>query len=131
MMEKIQERALRFVFNDRDSTYCDLLLKINKDTMHVQRLKQLLNFVYKCVNHLGPSNLNDLFSVKSSPYAFRNSILLCQPKTNTVTHGINSITYHGAKLWNCLPMYVKTANTVKRFKSLVRKYEQYYDNMSE
>ena len=124
MMEKIQERALRFVFNDRDTTYCNLLIKINKDTMHVQRLKQLLNLVYKCVNQLGPSNLNDLFSVKTSPYVLRNSLLLCQPKMNTVTHGINSIIYHGAKLWNNLPMYVKTANTVKQFKSFVKKYKQ-------
>jgi hypothetical protein len=123
MMEKIQERALRFVFNDQHSTYYDLLLRINKDTMHVQRLKQLMNFVYKCVNKLGPSNLNDLFTVKTSPYVFRNNLLLYQPKINTVTHGINSLIYHGAKIWNHLPMYVKTASSAKQFKSFVKKYK--------
>ena len=78
-------------------------------------------FVYKCVNKLGPSNLNDLFTVKTSPYVFRNNLLLYQPKINTVTHGINSLIYPGAKIWNHLPVYVKTANSAKQFKSFVKK----------
>ena len=61
MIEKIQERALRFVFDDHVSTYSQLLCKMNKDTMHTHRLKNIVVFVYKCVNHLGPSYLNDLF----------------------------------------------------------------------
>jgi hypothetical protein len=119
-----QERALRFVFNDQVSSYSNLLSKINKDTLHVQRSKQLLTFVYKCVNQFGPSYLNDLFTVKISPYDIRNNLLVHQFNTNTITHGINSIVYHGAKLWNKLPPYIKAANNVKQFKSFVKKYKQ-------
>ena len=59
--------------------------------MHVQRLKQLLNFVYKCVNKLGPNYLNHLFAVKISPYVLRNNLLFYQPKINTIILGINSV----------------------------------------
>ena len=38
MIEKIQERAIKFVFNDNDSNYSELLQRINKDTMCVQRI---------------------------------------------------------------------------------------------
>ena len=100
MVEKIQERALRFVFMDNQSCYNDLLARINKDSMSTQRLKCLLIFVYKCVNNLGPPFLNSLFQLKTSHYGIRNKLVLIQPKMKTVTYGINSIVYHGSKMWN-------------------------------
>ena len=124
MMERIQERALRFVFDDRQSTYNELLARIKKDSMCTQRLKCLLIFVYKCVNNLGPSFLNSLFFVKSSHYDIRNKILLVQPKMNTVTFGINSIVYHGSKLWNSLPVYIKMAPSLRKFKQLLKNYKE-------
>ena len=103
IMEKIQERYLRFVFNDSSSTYSSLLNRAKKDTLHVIRLKQILIFVYKCINHVGPTYLHSLFTVKQTYYNLRNCVSLEQPKVNTILHGMNSIIYHGAKLWNDLP----------------------------
>jgi hypothetical protein len=124
MIEKIQERALRFVFNDECTSYNDLLLRIKKDTMQTQRLKSILVFVYKCVHNLGPTYLNNLFHVKDSHYNIRNDILVEQPKVNTVTHGINSIMYHGSKMWNLLPRYIKVAPNVQKFKFLLKKFDK-------
>ena len=124
MMEKIQERALRFVYNDFNSDYNDLLTRINKDSLHCQRLKAILVFVYKCVHNLGPVYLNSLFEIKQCKYMLRNDFLICQPKMNTITHGINSLLYHGSKMWNVLPMYIKNATTLKRFKSHMKLYKQ-------
>jgi hypothetical protein len=124
MMEKIQERALRFVYNDYISTYFELLCRIKKDTLHMQRTKNILTFVYKCVNELGPSYLNDTFKVKECNYNFRDNQIVEQPKTNTVSHGINSILYHGAKLWNNLPMSVKSANNLNQFKLRIKRCKE-------
>ena len=124
MMEKIQERALRFVFNDYISVYENLLLRVNKGTLHNQRLKNILVFVYKCVNNLEPSYLNSLFVVKHSNYMLRNDILLFQPQMNTVKNGINSIIYHGSKMWNLLPLYIKKAPNVNMFKLLIKKFKE-------
>jgi exonuclease III len=124
MIDKIQERALRFVFNDSTSSYNDLLLRMRKDSMHTQRLKYILVFVYKCVNNLGPAYLNSLFSLKHNHYNLRNDILLVQPKMNTVKFGLNSIVYHGSKMWNNLPMYIKTASSVNKFKLLLKRYKK-------
>jgi hypothetical protein len=122
MIEKIQERALRFIFNDTCSNYTDLLKRVRKDTMLTQRLKGILVFVYKCVNKLGPTYLNALFHVKVNLYNIRNDILVVQPKVNTVTNGINSIVYHGARMWNLLPKYIKEAQSVQQFKFLLKKF---------
>ena len=124
MMEKIQERALRFVFNDYISEYDVLLLRVNKVSLQRQRLKNIIIFVYKCVNNMQPSYLNSLFIVKHFKYSLRNDILLVQPKMNTVKNGINSILYHGSKMWNLLPPFIKNAPNVNRFKLLLKKYNE-------
>jgi hypothetical protein len=121
-IEKIQERSLRFVYKDFNSEYNELLQKANRDTMHVMRLKRILTFVYKCVNNIGPSFLHSMFSLKVSNYNLRNTFLLEQPRVHTVLHGLNSIMYHGPKLWNILPKNMKNINSVKKFKYILKKY---------
>ena len=64
MIEKIQERALRFVFNDHDDSYIHLLARVNKSPMYIQRQTCSLVYVYKCINNLGPSYLNVMFLKK-------------------------------------------------------------------
>ena len=46
-IEKIQERALRFLYHDRCASYSELLLKSERCTMHVSRLRVLCIEVFK------------------------------------------------------------------------------------
>ena len=61
-LEKLQERALRFVFSDFTSTYEELLKRGHFLPLSIYRLKFLE--VYKCVNNLNPPYLNNLFITK-------------------------------------------------------------------
>ena len=122
-IEKIQERSLRFVFNDFQTPYIHLLNKANRDTLHVMRLKRLLVCVYKSVNSIGPTYLHTLFVRKGSNYNLRNLNILEQPKVNTISHGLNSIVYHGPKMWNNLPNEMKNVNSVNKFKLQLKKYK--------
>ena len=63
-------------------------------------------------------------SKKEINYMIRNNSLIIQPKVNTISNGITSIIYHGSKMWNCLPMYIKTAKNVNQFKYSITKYDQ-------
>ena len=49
---------------------------------------------------LNPKSISELFEVKELCYAFRNCTKLYQPKKRTVTYGLRSVSYTGAKLWN-------------------------------
>ena len=53
-LEKLQERALRFVFSDFTSTYEELLKRGNFLPLSIYRLKFLAIEVYKCVKKLNP-----------------------------------------------------------------------------
>ena len=64
-IEKIQERALRFLHNDHVSSYDDLLLKSNTSTMLVSRQRILCIEIFKTLNKLNPTFMNDIFSVRT------------------------------------------------------------------
>ena len=51
-IEKIQERALRFLHNDHVSSYDDLLLKSNRSTMLVSRQRILCIEIFKTLKNL-------------------------------------------------------------------------------
>ena len=54
---KIQERDLRFLYNDFVSTYDELLLKANIPSLHIMRLKTMSKDTFKILNEMTPSVL--------------------------------------------------------------------------
>ena len=99
-IEKIQERALRLIYKDYDSSYVDLLSAADIPTMLTRRLRGFLLEVFKSTRSLNSECLNDMFRVKHVNYSFRNKRIIVQPKRRNTTYGLRSISYLGAKLWN-------------------------------
>jgi hypothetical protein len=121
-LEKLQERALRFVFSDLTSSYSDLLLRGNLLSLSALRIRFLAIEVFKCVNGLNPPYLNDLFEINNTGYNLRDNCLLKQPKFNTKRHGFRSFRYYGSKLWNSLPVDIKNAKTLYMFKNRITEF---------
>ena len=115
-LEKLQERALRFVFSDTESSYEELLKRGNFLSLAALRLKFLAIEVYKSVNGLNPVYLNDLFKLKKSRYEFRDSLKLNQNKFDTMKNGYKSFQYYGSKLWNGIPYEIKSSESLYVFK---------------
>ncbi len=46
-IEKIQERVLRFMFNDKNSSYSSLLEKCGYNTLLIRRIKSIATEVFK------------------------------------------------------------------------------------
>ena len=57
-----------------------------------------------------------MFVKKELPYNLRNCIELYQPKMNTTTYGLRSVTYTGAKLWNDLSPVLTEETDLSDFK---------------
>ena len=115
-LEKIQERALRFVFNVKESCYADLLAKANMPSLELSRLRQLGMEVYKAIHGLSPSFICDIFD-KTDPLKLH----VLQPRTTS--SGIRSFRYQGAKIWNSLPVEFKQAPNIQMFKRLIKTWE--------
>ena len=121
-LEKLQERALRYVYNDYKSAYFTLLKTANLPTLETSRLRSLAIEIFKAINGISPPYIQDLFSLKQNKYNLRDGSRLVVPACNTTKHGLRSISYQGAKLWNSLPPDMKRINDLKLFKQAIQKW---------
>ena len=106
-MQKLQERALRFVLKDSISDYETLLSKGGVDSFENMAVE-----IYKILNGMDPKYLSALFSKASTPYNLRDDNKLIQPLQRTTTYGIKSLAYYRTHLWNSLPHDIKGALTL-------------------
>ena len=67
-MQKIQERALRFVLKDLISDYETVLSKSELDSFRIPSIKIIAVEIYKILNYMGPRYLSHLFSKSIIPY---------------------------------------------------------------
>ena len=121
-IDKIQERALRFVLKDHISDYKNLLLKSGFDSFRIYAVKCLMIELFKILEGITPNYLSDLFVKADTPYDTRDKNKLIQPLKRTTTYGLCSFQYYGAHVWNMLPINIKTAHSLHEFKSLIRSW---------
>ena len=66
-IENLQKRALRFLLNDYNSTYEDLLEKSGYLNMNLRRLQRLLCIeIYKTLDKLNSGYMNDIFKLRNT-----------------------------------------------------------------
>jgi hypothetical protein len=122
-MEKIQKRALRFLFNNKVSSNEFLLEKCKSTTLHLKRMKIIALEVFKSLNDLNPKFMNEMFNRKEMPYDLRDPDILVPPKFKKITYGKNTFRYHGAHIWNLLPSVVKSCTTIDNFKLMLKAWD--------
>ena len=122
-MEKIQERALRFINNDSTSPLKTLLVMSNTSPLHVRRIKTIASEVYKIVNNLSPSYIQDLVQVKVSNYDFRNKHTAVVPRVRTTRYGTRSFRFEAARIWNSVTDEIRFAESVPQFRRLLRAWD--------
>ena len=111
-IERIQFRALKFVYNDFNPSYTELLARANLPTLQLPRKREIPVEVFKSVNKMSPYFMWDLFKVKDITYNLRSNRNVCLNHCRTKRYGLDSLSYHGAPLWNLLP------NDMKKCKDL-------------
>ena len=121
-LEKLQERALRLVFDDFSSSYEFLCERANNLPLSFYRVRFLGIEMYKCIKETNPTYLNDLFCEQTSDCQLRDSSRLIQPKFNTFKFGFKSFRYFGAKLWNVLPVDIKQSGSLSIIKTRITKW---------
>ena len=102
-MEKIQERALRFISNDFISPLETLLVLNNATPLHIGRMKLMATEVFKILNTISPTYIQDLVKEKISNYNFRNKKQVEIPKVNSKRYGMKSFWFEAAQVLNSLP----------------------------
>ena len=121
-LEKLQERGLRFVFQDFSTAGDNLLTRSNTSVLHIQRLRRLLVEIFKTVHNTTFSPLQDLFRLKNQYFQSRKVHLLDQSRVSTKKYGNNSLAHIGPKLWNELDNDLKLSDSVHSFKQKISQW---------
>ena len=114
-INKIQERALRIVYKDKDSDFSNLLEIDNSFTIHERNLQLLATEIYKVKNNLSPNIMNRIFSEKVHTYNLRNNTHLKSWNVKTVKYGTETISFRGPKLWKNVPQCIRESSSLERF----------------
>lgn len=124
-MERLNERAIRFVFRDKYTSYSELLNALGLSSLKQQRLIKITLSIFNAVhNSLAPKSIQDLIvHRKIVSYNLRGDYILSLPKPKSTTYGLNSVRYIGPKLWNSLPNMFRNITNFKSFKRSIRQVD--------
>ena len=120
--QKLQIRAARVIIRSSYDTSPSILLnRLNWDNLSTltRRKKLKATLMLKIIKGLSPAYLQDLFSIRGTPYNLRN---LPKPRTNYCKRALG---YSGALPWNSLPVNLRKSDSLGYFK---RELDKFYSN---
>ena len=60
-IKHLHERCLRFIYNDKKSSYEELLIKDGTISIHHRKIQTLATEMFKVKNEIFPENICDIF----------------------------------------------------------------------
>ncbi|KAL9954029.1 hypothetical protein ACROYT_G041517 [Oculina patagonica] len=82
-LEKVNERALRYVFKDKKSSYEQLLKRMSSQTLQNRQIQDMLCTINNCLSNKAPPSIKNLVSLRGCSYNLRGENMLALPKVNT------------------------------------------------
>ena len=113
---------LRITYNDRTSTFKELLEKDNSVSIHHRNLQVLATELYKIKNNMAPEILNEVFQLRTSSYNLRTNSKFYTRQVHSVYNGTESLSFLGPKIWELVPEYIKKSESLEVFKNKIKKW---------
>ena len=122
-INKLQERALRIVYNDHESSFEQLLIRDKSFSIHDRNLQKLATEMYKVKNNLVPSFMHSIFPDAHVCYNLRNNPSFKTENVRTTHFGTETLKFRGPKTWDLVPTYIKEAESLRDFKSKIKMWK--------
>ena len=123
-INRLHERCLRIVYNDKTSSFEELLSKDGSVTIHTRNLQVLATEMFKVRKDMSPAIMKEIFQVRENPYDLRQNSYFAIPKVNSVYHGSESISNLGPRIWNLVPDRLKEIADLSSFKYEIKKWKR-------
>ena len=121
-INSIHERALRIIYKNHTSSYCELLHLHQEKTVHQNNINTLMIEVYKYLNGLSPPIMKDIFKQRENIYNTRNFRPFSSHNLKTNIYGTESVTYKSSQIWNIIPNEIKEAKSLIAFKHSIKQW---------
>ena len=118
MINKVHERALRVILNDRES---ETLLQNNNDVFnHHRNIQTLLIEIFKIKKGFAPPIVGFILKGRKNTYNVRHFHEFETERKRTVYFGLKTINYRSLQLRSLLPENMRQLDFVDQFKRSVR-----------
>ena len=94
-INRLHERCLRIVYNDKKSSFQELLDKDKGVTIDVKNIRALAVEMFKMSNKYSTSLMSEIFDKQNNVYDFRNPSEFASRNVRSVFNGTESIFFVG------------------------------------
>ena len=120
-INKMHERVLRLVYQNKNLSFSELLELDNAVTIHQRNLQVLATEIFKRKNNLSPKIMKEVFDFQGPYYNLRSETSqFRREKIKTTHYGIQSITFLGPTIWAMVPQNIKSSKSLQEFKKLIK-----------
>ena len=91
-INRLHERCLRLIYNDKKSSFEELLEIDSSVSVHDRNLRALATEIYKIYHVISSTIMNEIFTIRQqNQYNLRSWRYFDAPKVRTVNHGSESV----------------------------------------
>ena len=118
-INKIQERSLRFIPNDFESSFDSLLFTLNEKTIHPRCISILLTKLNKYLNGYFPNLMNEVFYLRQNYHNLSNLNVSATDNPRN-KYLLDSSVYRANQLWQTLTSEIKGCASLHLFKDKIK-----------
>ena len=112
-INRLHERALRIIYFDFKLSFEGLLTKDKSFLIYERNIQSLAIEIYKILNGLSPSFLNNVFhKTISNIYYIRNNKGLYSRNPKSVRYGTETVSCMAPKIWGKIPETIKMSSSL-------------------
>ena len=123
-LQLVQNNAAKMVTQTKKYDHVTpLLYKLHWLPIQYRIDYKIILLCFKALNNLAPVYISELLEYKKpTGYNLRNEFELFEPRTNLVTYGDRAFSSIAPKLWNKLPLYLKSITKLDKFKTELKTF---------
>ena len=122
-INRIHEKCLRIIYNDKKSTFYKLLEKDSSVSIHKRNLRFLACEMFKLKRDMAPELIKELILPnRQRRYELSSNPDFAVPVVKSVYKGLEILSYLGPKIWELLPVEIKETKTFSQFKAKIKKW---------
>ena len=126
-VNRLHERCLRLIYNDKHSTFHELLEKDFYVSIHTRSLQFLVTEMYKLAKGISPTIMYEIFRFRTNNRYYLSSQNTFEiPFKNHVYNGTDLISSLGPKVWELVPDNLKRINSLTSFKDQIKEWNPGY-----
>ena len=123
-INRLNERFLPIVYNDKKSNFNELLVKDGPVSIHHQNLQKLTVEIFKVSRGLSPEIVNQLFQCREQiSYELRQRSQFQIPWVHSVFSGTENLKFLWPKIWVLVSNEMKQLESLGKFRHAIKQWK--------